>query len=64
MCESKININKKILAIVATLNEEEGIGPTLSELTQFLNGCKLLVVDGNSTDGRWGTEGVRCGLSN
>lgn len=38
------------LAVVAALNEEEGIGPTLEELRQFLDNVKLLVVDGMSID--------------
>jgi glycosyltransferase involved in cell wall biosynthesis len=38
------------LAIVAALNEEQGIGVTLEELKQFLGNLKLLVVDGMSTD--------------
>ena len=36
--------------IVPTLNEEEGIGPTLKELRDVLGDPYLLVVDGNSTD--------------
>jgi dolichol-phosphate mannosyltransferase len=35
---------------VASLNEEEGIGPTLAELNQVLENPAFLVVDGNSTD--------------
>jgi len=38
------------LAIIATLNEEEGIGPTLAELGKVLVDSRFLVVDGNSTD--------------
>ncbi len=38
------------IVIVATLNEEAGIGPTLDELRGFLNCPFCLVVDGNSTD--------------
>jgi glycosyltransferase involved in cell wall biosynthesis len=38
------------LAVVAALNEEEGIGVTLEELRQFLDNVKLLVVDGMSID--------------
>lgn len=40
-----------VLAIVAALNEEHGIGPTLAGLRRFLPDLRLLVVDGNSTDG-------------
>ena len=39
-----------ISVVIASLNEEEGIGQTLEELQQFLNGSHLLVVDGNSVD--------------
>ena len=38
------------MAIVATLNEEEGVGPTLEELHQYLGKIPVLVVDGNSRD--------------
>jgi len=38
------------LVLVAALNEEEGIGPTLMELKQYLRGARLLVIDGNSSD--------------
>jgi dolichol-phosphate mannosyltransferase len=36
--------------LIAALNEEEGIGPTLSELKKTLDKPAFLVVDGNSTD--------------
>jgi dolichol-phosphate mannosyltransferase len=36
--------------LIAALNEEEGIGQTLSELKKTLDRPTLLVVDGNSTD--------------
>jgi len=39
------------LVLVATLNEEEGIGPTLAEIKNFLAGAFCLVVDGWSIDG-------------
>jgi len=39
-----------ISVVVAALNEEEGIGPTLEELRKVLNDPYLLVVDGNSAD--------------
>jgi len=41
---------QSILVLVPVLNEEEGIGPTLTEFTQYLDGCKFLVVDGKSKD--------------
>jgi len=39
-----------VLVIVATLNEEEGVGPTLTELRDTLEDPMFLVVDGNSSD--------------
>lgn len=39
-----------VLVIVAALNEEEGIGPTIAELRQFLGRPRILVVDGKSCD--------------
>jgi glycosyltransferase involved in cell wall biosynthesis len=39
-----------ILVVIATLNEEEGIGPTLEELQKVLTNCCFVVVDGNSVD--------------
>jgi glycosyltransferase involved in cell wall biosynthesis len=36
--------------IIAALNEQEGIGPTIAELQSNLKGARVLVVDGNSTD--------------
>jgi glycosyltransferase involved in cell wall biosynthesis len=39
-----------ISVVIATLNEEEGIGPTLGELQNVLKYPYLLVVDGNSID--------------
>jgi glycosyltransferase involved in cell wall biosynthesis len=36
--------------LIAALNEEQGIGPTISELKRTLNGLRILVVDGKSTD--------------
>ena len=36
--------------IMAALNEEEGIGPTLLELNKTLRNPRILVVDGRSTD--------------
>jgi len=42
---------RSVLAIVAALNEEEGIGLTIAELRQFLEKPWVLVVDGRSRDG-------------
>jgi glycosyltransferase involved in cell wall biosynthesis len=39
-----------ISVVIAALNEEEGIGPTLEELQNVLGNSCLLVVDGNSVD--------------
>lgn len=39
-----------VLVIIAALNEEKGIGPTLAELRLVLDDPRYLVVDGNSTD--------------
>jgi dolichol-phosphate mannosyltransferase len=36
--------------VIAALNEEEGIGPTISELIKTLKNPRILVVDGRSTD--------------
>jgi len=36
--------------VIAALNEEEGIGLTISELIKTLNNPRILVVDGRSTD--------------
>ena len=38
------------MAIVATLDEEDGVGPTLAELRQYLGDIDILVVDGKSCD--------------
>jgi len=40
----------QVLAIIAALNEEEGIGPTIAELRQYLENPRVLVVDGHSVD--------------
>ena len=39
-----------ILVVIAALNEEEGIGPTLKELQAVLRDPYLIVVDGKSVD--------------
>jgi dolichol-phosphate hexosyltransferase len=44
------NFNSRVAVIVAALNEESGIGPTLSEIQGVLTNPYLLVVDGNSND--------------
>ncbi|MCW4003214.1 MAG: glycosyltransferase family 2 protein [Candidatus Bathyarchaeota archaeon] len=45
-----VELNPSISVVIATLNEEEGIGPTISELQQVLGNPYLVVVDGNSVD--------------
>ena len=41
---------EETLVIVATLNEENGLGPTLTEIKGSLENPLCLVVDGRSTD--------------
>ena len=36
--------------LIATLNEEEGISPTINEIKDFLYNPRFLVIDGRSTD--------------
>ncbi len=44
------NFNSRVAVVVAALNEESGIGPTISEIQGVLTNPYLLVVDGNSED--------------
>ena len=46
----KNNSSPSVLVIIAALNEEEGIGPSLAELRLVLDDPRYLVVDGNSVD--------------
>ena len=39
-----------IQVIIAALNEEEGIGPTIAEIKECIGDAKILVADGNSSD--------------
>jgi len=39
-----------VSVVIATLNEEEGIGPTIDELQRTITNPYLVVVDGNSVD--------------
>jgi dolichol-phosphate mannosyltransferase len=39
-----------VSVVIATLNEEEGIGPTLEELQTVLGSSQVVVVDGKSVD--------------
>jgi dolichol-phosphate mannosyltransferase len=45
-----MEIHSGISVVIATLNEEEGIGPTLGEMQKVLNNPYMVVVDGNSVD--------------
>jgi dolichol-phosphate hexosyltransferase len=47
---SMTEIHFSISVVIATLNEEEGIGPTIGEMQKVLNNPYMLVVDGNSVD--------------
>jgi glycosyltransferase involved in cell wall biosynthesis len=40
----------RVSVVVAALNEEKGIGPTLEELQSVLTDSHMVVVDGNSVD--------------
>jgi dolichol-phosphate mannosyltransferase len=40
----------QVLAIVAALDEEQGVGCTIAELRQHLDRPRILIVDGRSTD--------------
>ncbi|MEM2105891.1 MAG: glycosyltransferase family 2 protein [Candidatus Bathyarchaeia archaeon] len=42
---------RSVLAIIAALNEEEGVGLTIAELRRYLEKSWVLVVDGWSRDG-------------
>jgi dolichol-phosphate mannosyltransferase len=44
------NHKATISVVIAALNEEEGIGPTLEELKKVLSDPHLIVIDGSSTD--------------
>ena len=45
-----VNNLSSILVIIATLNEEEGIGPTIAEIQRSIYNPRILVVDGRSID--------------
>jgi len=44
-------VNSGVVVLIPTLNEEEGLAPTVLEVMQFLVSPYILVVDGNSADG-------------
>ena len=43
--------NTQLLVVLATLNEEQGITPTIKELKNVLEDPEFLVIDGRSIDG-------------
>ncbi|MCL5877804.1 MAG: glycosyltransferase family 2 protein [Candidatus Bathyarchaeota archaeon] len=43
-------LRSPISVVIATLNEEQGIGPTIDEMQHVLNNPYMVVVDGNSVD--------------
>jgi len=43
-------VNSDVVVLIPTLNEEEGLAPTVLEVMQFLVSPYVLVVDGNSSD--------------
>ncbi len=45
-----MEISSNISVVIATLNEEEGIRPTIDEMQRVLNNPYVIVVDGNSVD--------------
>jgi len=44
-------VNADVVVLIPTLNEEEGLEPTVLEVRRYLGSPYILVVDGNSTDG-------------
>ena len=42
--------NTAVSIIIATLNEEEGIGPTIEEIQRVLGNSHVVIVDGKSVD--------------
>jgi dolichol-phosphate mannosyltransferase len=50
MLEKGEETSPSTLVIIAALNEEEGIGNTLDDIQDFMDGSLCLVVDGRSSD--------------
>ena len=50
MWENSESPFEQVLILMASLNEEEGIGPTIEEIKNFVKKPSFLVVDGCSTD--------------
>ncbi|MCW3983067.1 MAG: glycosyltransferase family 2 protein [Candidatus Bathyarchaeota archaeon] len=45
-----IDLRSNVSVVIAALNEEQGIGPTIDEMQHVLNNPYMVVVDGNSVD--------------
>jgi dolichol-phosphate mannosyltransferase len=45
-----IDLHSHVSVVIAALNEEQGIGPTIDEMQHVLNNPYMVVVDGNSVD--------------
>ncbi len=43
-------LHSSVSVVIATLNEEEGIGPTIDEMQKVLHNPYMVIVDGNSVD--------------
>jgi dolichol-phosphate mannosyltransferase len=54
-------VKSDVVVLIPTLNEEEGLEPTVLEVMRFLGRSYILVVDGNSSDGTVGVA-KRLGL--
>ena len=50
MVKKEVPSTPSTQVLIAALNEEEGIGLTISELCKTLKNTQILVVDGRSTD--------------
>ena len=50
MLKTEMQTSPSIQVIIAALNEEQGIGPTITEMIETLDGPRVLVVDGKSDD--------------
>lgn len=50
MWDNRESAFESVLILIASLNEEEGIGPTIEEIKNFVKKPSFLVVDGCSTD--------------
>jgi dolichol-phosphate hexosyltransferase len=48
--ENGLELTPSVQVVIAARNEEEGVGPTITELRRYLCSPKVLVIDGWSTD--------------